>query len=257
MLRDPQGTARFFQVPRHRLRVGAGEIEMPIAYRDATATSVFFPAQPRVARELTEPHGLLPVRLPLGALLAISWFQYRDTSIGPYGELGVSLLVTPARGGLLGRRAHIGFFVLHLPVTTEIARSGGVELFGYPKTLNEIPLRVLPEAVEGSLRQDGREVLCMRIPLRRGIDLPMIDLATYSVLDQCVMRTVIPTCCRARLFAARGTELVLRDQAHPICRTLSRLLPEPWPRWVLHSDPFRSLLPLPVPCARLPGSSPA
>jgi hypothetical protein len=251
----------FFDVPKHTVRVGAGEIELPIAYRDATATTVFFPAQPRVARELVEPHGLSPVRLPLGALLAITWFEYRDTGIGPYNELGISLLVTPTkrkRGVSFPRgNGGVGFHVLHLPVTTETARSGGVELYGYPKAVNEIPMRVGSDAIEGTLRDAGRDVLSMRIPLRRGLGLRMIDLTTYSVLDGYLMKTVVPTACRARAFQAKGTELRLLDDAHPICRTLRRLMPRPWPRWVLHADPFRSLLPLPVAVARLPQRSAA
>jgi hypothetical protein len=184
--------------------------------------------------------------------LAITWFCYRDTSIGPYNELGISLLVTPAsERGLLPRRARLGFFVLHLPVTTEVARSGGVELYGYPKTVNEIPIEVGSSSVHGSLRDGGRDVLEMRVPIGGGLNLRMIDLTTYSVLERCVMKTRIATDCRARLSRARGTELVLRDETHPICRTLRRLLPKPRPRWVLHCDPFRSLLPLPEAYRRL------
>jgi hypothetical protein len=235
----------FFSVPKHKVELRSDKIEMPIAYRDATATTVFYAAAVDPAAKLCAGTGLSPVRLLSGVPLAITWFEYRSTTIGPYSELSVALLCRP--NGKRTRLADAGFFVLHLPVTTEIARAGGVELFGYPKTLDEIEYKKTSGELEAVLVSGGRRALSARIPLRGGLTVPMPDLTTYSLLHGTLMRTRIATDCSGRISRARGTELVLEDRTHPIAWTLERL--QPRPRWVLQVEPFRSLLPLPVPVA--------
>jgi len=72
----------------------------------------------------------------------VTCFEYRDTDIGPYNELAISVVLNephflpnlPGRAllsGMMHRQMHA--WVWHLPVTTEIARAGGVELYNYPK----------------------------------------------------------------------------------------------------------------------------
>jgi len=243
----------FFDVPRHRAVVSAGEVELPILYTDASATTVFYSVNFERARSLLAPHGLAPARSPRrGALLAITWFEYRSTSIGSYNELGISLLAAPGRRApvlpllrVLTGDARVGFFVLHLPVTTEIARAGGVELYGYPKTVAELPISVDSDVVEGAMVDAGERVLSMRIPLRMGLEVPMIDLVTYSVLGGHLMRTVVPTDCRARVFRSRDATLHVTAPDHPIGRTLQELAPSGKPAGVLHVAKFRSRLPWP------------
>jgi len=250
-----QPDPRFFSVPRHSVRVSSGEVEFPLLYTDATATSVFYAVDPKKAATLLSPHRLSPVRTFGGrALLAISWFEYRATSIGPYNELGISLLSTPGlrfpRMPLLRVLAgdpRLAFFVLHLPVTTEIARAGGVEVYGYPKTLAELPIEWDERAMKAALLDAGRTVLEMDVPLTRGLSVDLIDLSTYSVLDGHLMRTVVPTDCRARLFRSPRASLAWKEPDHPIARTLAALEPGPRPHAVLHVPNLRSRLPLPVP----------
>jgi hypothetical protein len=186
--------------------------------------------------------------------LALSWFQYRATSIGPYNELGISLLATPGLGfprmsllRVLAGDPRLAFFVLHLPVTTEIARAGGVEVYGYPKTLAELPIEWDEHAMKAALVDEGRTVLETDVPLTRGVSVDLIDLSTYSVLDGHLLRTVVPTDCRARLFRSPRASLVWREPEHPVARTLAALEPGPRPRAVLHVPSLRSRLPLPAP----------
>lgn len=254
-MQEDSGQDDFFRVPRHVLKVGAGEIELPIFYTEASASTVFWLVSAERARSILAPHGLAPaVMAGRRALAAITWFEYRETSIGAYNEVGISLLSAPGRsppllplGRLLLRDPRLGFFVVHLPVTTEIARSGGVDIYGYPKTVCEIPLRFGESAVKGAIVDAGREVLSMRIPVSRGLDVPMIDLVTYSTREGRLLRTIVPTRCRARLFRAPSAKLSLGAEEHAISRTLRELELSPRPLAVLHVPHFRSRLPLPEP----------
>ena len=68
------------------------------------------------------------------AITVACFFEDRATSIGPYGEIGLALLVRragtqPSRLGALRnlRDVHDAGLFVNLPVTTEAARAAGVE----------------------------------------------------------------------------------------------------------------------------------
>ncbi len=245
-------TDKFFRGPRVTMTTSEGRVELPIEYRDATATTAVFAVQPERARPLLHDSGLVPLLFRgRTAAVAISWFDYRDTSIGPYHELSIAVLAhhpldapRSALLGLLRGGGAVGGHILHLPVTTEIACAGGRELWGYPKFVAEMPIGVSGGRMEGALVHDGQRVLSMQIPVPGGPGLPMPDLNTLSVLDDRLIRTRIATHCRTRLARGNGVELVLEQPGHPVCRTLASLGLPSRATLVLHSDPFLSLLPL-------------
>lgn len=242
----------FFRVPRVTVQTSQGRVELPIEYRDATATTVVYAVEPHLVRPLLEPSGLVPLIFRgRTAALAVSWFDYRDTSIGPYHELSIAVLSHHPLDeprypllGLFGRGRVVGGHILHLPVTTEVAWAAGCELWGYPKFVAEMPIEVTGRRMEAALVHEGKRVLSMRIPVPGGPRLPMPDVTTLSVLDEKLVRTRIETRCRTRFARGRGVELALEQPAHPVCRTLVALGLPDTALFVLHSDPFRSLLPL-------------
>ena len=121
---------------------------VPIFYYDGTAQTAVFPARLAALRRLLPDSRLEPARLAPGlGVVAISCFEYRDTDIGPYNELAISIVLCEpaARVNLPGlallagmRSGRLHAWVHHLPVTTEIARVGGVDLYNYPKFLASI-----------------------------------------------------------------------------------------------------------------------
>jgi len=244
----------FFRGPRVTMTTSKGRVELPIEYRDATATTAVYAVDPARARPLLEESGLVPLLFRgRTAAVAISWFDYRKTSIGPYHELSIAVLAhhpldapRSALVGVLRGRGAVGGHILHLPVTTEIACAGGRELWGYPKFVADMPMAMSGGRMEGALVHEGQRVLSMRIPVPGGPQLPMPDLNTLSVLDDRLNRTRIATNCRTRLAWGSGVELALEQPGHPVCRTLAALGLPSRAMLVLHSDPFLSLLPLGV-----------
>lgn len=111
----------------------------------------------------------------------LSAFEYYDTDIEPYNELGVGVLLdSPEHRRLpawnLARQLASGCFhtyVLRLPVTTELARRAGVELFNYPKFLASIDFEDTDERLVCRVGDDTGpilEVAGRKIPAeRRGI----------------------------------------------------------------------------------------
>ena len=119
----------------------------PMFYRDAAFMGAVFTAELGALRELLKDSGLSPVEVwPGRGLAAIFCLQYRDSDIGPYNEVSLSLPVRRRGFGPLEalRALQSGSFhawVAELPVTTEAALYGGVDYFNYPKYLAEISFR--------------------------------------------------------------------------------------------------------------------
>ena len=83
---------------------------------------------------------------PGSAVVAVHCMEYRDTDIGPYGEISLSIASTygdrPTWSALrlldAVRTGRFSAWVEELPVTTETAMWGGIDVFGYPKYLADI-----------------------------------------------------------------------------------------------------------------------
>lgn len=143
-----RGSPFFEGVAQMEATLGDEVVKLPIFYYDGTATSAVFPARFGRLRRLMPDPRICPARLAPGlGAVAVTCFEYRDTDIGPYNELAISVVLNepwflpnlPGRAILAGqRRGQMHAWVHHLPVTTEIARAGGVELYNYPKFVGGI-----------------------------------------------------------------------------------------------------------------------
>merc|ERR1719460_2922262 len=69
----------------------AGDVALPILYHDGTLAAAFYALAPSVAQALL-PDELEPLLIPgIGAVGGIFMFEYRNTSIGEYLELGLAI----------------------------------------------------------------------------------------------------------------------------------------------------------------------
>jgi acetoacetate decarboxylase len=153
----------------------AGQVaKVPIFYYDGTAIGAVFPARLGALRRLMPDPRFSPARLAPGlGAVAITCFEYRDTDIGAYNELAISVILNepwflPNLPGLALlsslRRRQLHAWVQHLPVTTEIARAGGVDFYNYPKFIAGIEYEqthahrtcTLSEGAEPILTLSGR-----------------------------------------------------------------------------------------------------
>ena len=133
----------FDGVSQFEVTIAGQPAKVPIFYYDGTATSAVFLARLGALRRLMPDPRFCPARLAPGlGAVAITCLEYRDTDIGPYNELMISFLLNepwflpnlPGLAVIAGqRRGQLHTWVHHLPVTTEIARAGGVDFYNYPK----------------------------------------------------------------------------------------------------------------------------
>lgn len=165
--------------------------KLPVFYYDNTSMTAIFSAATAEVRRRLPDRAMRPVELwPGRALVAVTAFEYRHTDIDPYCEVSIAFLITYGAAPLpavtvLGQLWHHDYtaYVWKLPVTTEIARAAGVELYGYPKFLADITLRRDASWLSCQLTADGERVLTLKGRALAGKRGPRTRYVTYSVKD--------------------------------------------------------------------------
>lgn len=170
----------FDGVKQSDVMIAGQPAKVPIFYYDGTAISAVFAARLSALRRLMPDRRFCPARLAPGVgAVAVTCFEYHDTDLGPYNELAISVILNepwflPNLPGmamissLRGRQLHA--WVQHLPVTTEIARAGGVDFYNYPKFIGGIDYEEsagrricrLSEGAEHILTLSGRQIATPR-----------------------------------------------------------------------------------------------
>lgn len=122
------------------------ESKSPLYFQDVSMMLGIFLADKKAAEKyLPSKDFKLISPFPGKALVGINCFQYKQTDIGPYNEVSISVAVeqNKLRPGFVSvlkstfkQNYHAN--ILQLPVTTEVALHGGVDFFNYPKFLANI-----------------------------------------------------------------------------------------------------------------------
>lgn len=228
-------TAPFFQRTKPSISmtsVGseASPVELLILYFRSDCFMGVFSADLDAVIELLPSDQLYPVRTSRGrAAVGIVAYNYLETSIGAYGEIGIAALCTFGRSappliplGLEARWPGFGGFVVHLPVTHDRACQAGRSIWGYPKFVADMAFDLTPEHQRVELREGGKEILSLDIAARGSLVQDNSALVTYSEHDGHILRTTIPVRSAYRLAVRRprgGFEL----GEHPLADGLRRL----------------------------------
>ncbi|MFY9178615.1 MAG: acetoacetate decarboxylase family protein [Venatoribacter sp.] len=142
---------------------------LPVFYYDNTAmTAAFMASSKEVRKLLPDPDMHLIEVVPGRCVVTVSAFEYRDSDIDPYNELSIGFLIShgkkrlpalPLLQGLVQNDYSV--YVWQLPVTTEIARWGGVELYGFPKFIADINFDRTAKRTKCTLSHDGQHILTL------------------------------------------------------------------------------------------------
>ena len=101
-------------------------VSLPIRYFDAQLLIATYMVDYGRASALLKNTGVIAVPQGVGqALVAFGCFQYRTTDIGPYNEVGLTVLAAAPKSPVPA------LYVVHLPVDTASANRAGHEIWGY------------------------------------------------------------------------------------------------------------------------------
>ncbi len=205
----------FFAVEQTSHETSSGPCLLPILYRDAGHFGVFFRADLAKARALLANTSLEPWPVLGAAMVAIYVWEYRDSSIGPYGEVGLGIQCrrkgsSPSLVRLItdmGAQNDQGIWVVTLPVTSESALAAGVELWGYPKYVTPIETHFDATSAKARLG-DELELSLGKLGGPRLAGQPVV---TYTARDGRVLRTRIDVSHRVRWGRGGAKLTVLGD----------------------------------------------
>jgi hypothetical protein len=115
-----------------------------------------------------------------------------------------------------------GMVVLHLPVTTTVARDGGRGQWGYTKFNSDMSFTITPELQQCRMSEGGRHILTLRVERGGLVRRDARPIVTYSVLDGRLIRTTIPQRATYRTkLRPRSSSLELGD--HQVAATIADL----------------------------------
>ena len=245
----------FFQYPRETRKTSQGDVDFPVYYYDVTNLIAVFRAHPDGVERLLQGSGLKPALGLFGKpLVFLSFYEYRETSIGPYNEVGVAIPVLPqgaksSHSNLFDLlrsvdKSQLGFYVVDLPVTTEAANAAGREFWGFPKFVADIPFKLEGNAFSSEVKDsEGSCILQLNGKLNLGIKTSPLSAVTYSRLDSKTLRAVINVRGSNRAHPGHGLKLSLGDSQHHMAQNLRTLgLDNQRPLMVLSSSDFQSRL---------------
>lgn len=237
-------------------RTSKGNVGLPIIYNDGSALLAYFTVEQRkVAAAL--PGWLQPAFTHMGrTVVSMAFFDYRDTSVGSYLEVAIAVPVVD-KGDvvpLLPERElfqppadrHVGFHILHLPVTTEIANASGRELWGFPKFVTPIEFHVAGAQVRARVTDPDdplQDILAFDGTLLQGITMPTFDMLLFSRRKHTYLRTQIDIHSDFAIGIGMGLKLRVGTSQHAMANTLRDLgLNNAKPFLLQYSAHFRALL---------------
>ena len=246
----------FFDVPTTSVTTTEGEVHLPICYFDASHDMALFRVDAARAAAKCQDGPLEPVLVSRRAAAILSFFKYRDTTLGPYHEVGLAVLVTPRGQGqtlrsfadLLQqtRSESLGSYVLDLPVSTQLAKAAGCEIWGYPKFVTRLPIELDADRFQAQvLDPDGR--LIVELAGQRGHvlpeELPGMALVTYSMYGGQMLRTRVETRATYQTSGGGSLQVAVGNSPHRMARNLADLgLHGQTPKLWQTTEDFQSLL---------------
>ncbi|HEU5470997.1 MAG TPA: acetoacetate decarboxylase family protein [Actinophytocola sp.] len=153
-------------------------IDLPVRIRDAELAGAVFTARPAEVSALLAGTGLRPFLLAGRAVSLLMLVHYGEWVLGSYDEVGIGLLTR-------GPRGRLGLHVVDLPVTGELTREAGQDIWGLPKWLMRCELTF--HGPTASVTVHDGDTFVLRTTLRAGrvkVPFPVRSrLRTWSKLD--------------------------------------------------------------------------
>jgi hypothetical protein len=171
-----------------------------------------------------------PIRvLPGRGTVIVSAMAFRDSDIGPYNEVAISIpftldRATPLFSGVLFKSPEVpSLFIRHLPVTTEIARDAGIEFAGYPKFLASIEFERKNGWITCRLAEGDQHILTMAGRELEAQEMPRSRVWYFTARDGRLLRSEGVSSEKLQARSRDASHMRLELGAHPIAQELKEL----------------------------------
>jgi len=237
-----------------------GIIDLPIFYYDLSSVILAYLVDVAAAETLLKGSGLRPALFGKEkAMVMLAFFEYRNSTIGPYNEVALATMSYPEKGKKpvlpitnflkKGRNWRIAAYIHHLPVSTELACAAGREIWSLPKFVAHIPFELNKSHFRGAVTDASSQQDILRVAGesgRLGIKniFHAIDMVFYSIHEGRILKTVVET--QGRSFYSLGGEfrLALTDSGHEMAESMRILcIDKRKPAFTIISEKMKSILP--------------
>jgi hypothetical protein len=212
---------------------------LPIRYFDVQCLVATFLTDLDRAAELLKGTALEAVSQEDGkAVVLVYCIEYRITDIGPYNEVGLTVLA-----GAPGDPFPANY-VVDLPVTTAVANRAGREIWGYNKFVAAIDVNSDGKKFSTILRDTENKMICT-LEGERGASIPAppADILTFTLLEGRLIKTVIRVLTPVQASSGDSFRFKIGTSRHPMTNHLRAVdLDGASPVLVQYADPFQALL---------------
>ena len=215
------------------------ECLLPIRYFDVQCLVATFLVEQGRAAELLRGTGLKAVAQEDGkAVVVLYCIEYRKTDIGPYNEVGLTVLAL-APGDPIPAN-----YVVDLPVTTAVANRAGREIWGYNKFVAAIDVKSDGKKFSTFLRDSENEMIgALKGERGASVPAPAEDILTFTLLRGRLIKTMIQVLTPFQASSGDGLVFQAGISRHPMTSRLRTVgLDGARPVLVQYADPFQSLL---------------
>lgn len=207
----------------------------PTSYYDGVAMMAVFPARLNMLRAVLPDPSLVPAQLAPGVgVVGVSCFEYHDSDIGPHNQLPISIVLNqpyfcanlPGRALVSGlRQRQLDTWVQHLPVTTETARTAGVDYYHHPTFLASIECTADPGRRSCRVAEGSEHILTLSAPTIPTARAAGLQLFSHLWIDGRPRTSEFKVNAHAmgESLSPGAATLTLGDR-HPIARELAGML---------------------------------
>ncbi len=207
------------------------DIFMPCIVADASSGTAAFLVDAEEARRMLpgDEFDLIEI-LPGRALLSVALIDYKENDLGDYNEVSIAFFVRekdepvgiPYLGPVMDFvRSRVKTYIHWLPVNQSFTQEAGSEIWGFPKTVEEISIDYTDTEVSGCLVAGGKHVLTLKVARGGTRTIPDATMTTYTHIHGVPHRTAFTTGAEGFGFRLGGASIELGD--HPYAEGLRRL----------------------------------
>lgn len=245
---DFENDSFFKPIQQKPRETSAGPCDLPILYNDASMVGVVYRVDTKKVTELLGSSSPFEPLLVFGkALCVVSAFEYRETTVGIYNEIGLAILVkrkdtSPSLFRLvrdIRQQEEQALLVVNLPVTTKEARAAGFEIWGYPKYVTGIDTNFAADHTYVTLENE----FTLKMGNPSGLRFRGLPIVNFTINEGHLVRTIIEVDHKVQFGAAGTVKLEIIGDG-PTANSIKTLgLAELSPTLAFRTDGMRSILP--------------
>ncbi len=214
-------------------RIVGHDLGYPTHFRDGSSLMGLFSVPTAAANDLLGDRPFTAAQIAPGrSIMTLVCVHYTDTDCGSYDEVAFALFVEPRprphdipylSTAWRALRGTVPSYSWRLAVTTELSRQAGLEMWGFPKTLEDLRWSRRDGRASMSWYDGDTEVLSLEVPATGTTTPRTISPPVYSVLDGEPMVGHLTQSYRGVGYHRRGVSLRLGE--HPVADEIRRLRP--------------------------------